>query len=744
MNIIIKNVCQNNLKNVTIDIPKRKFVVVTGISGSGKSSLVFDVIYAESQRMLLETMSTFSRISMPRFQRPKFENASGLSPAVIIDQKQLSNNPRSTVGTSTEIYSYLRLLFSRFGEPKLSAGEFSFNNPSGACENCKGTGIELEIDTKKILDFSKSLNEGAILHRSYKVGGREWNIIQATKFFDMDKKICNFTQDELELLLYSPPHKCNNIVPGFVQNFTFEGISARILKRATDSRGLVGVKYDALFTKKSRCHLCNGARVNEQARNVRLCGKSIVELSNMELKELFVFLENLKIQEADEILTFLCKSLDVMINLGLGYLTLSRPIGSLSNGESQRLKLARQLSSSLSDLIYILDEPTSGLHARDISMITETLRSLVDKGNTVIVVEHDVDVISNADYIIELGPFAGKQGGEVVFSGTYKQLLSAKTLTSVYLKKNYLNYKSQRLITDFMSFKANKNNIQNLNVKIPVGVLTCVTGVSGSGKSTLMQEFIENYPKCIVVDQSKIGTSSRSTPITYVGGFDDIRKIFAKANGVSESLFAFNSKGACHECKGLGYQVINMHFLGDVKSTCEKCLGRRYSDYVLKYKYRNKDIADVLEMTVDEAFAFFDFEPLKKKLLMLQQVGLGYITLGQSFDTLSGGEAQRIKLISGLSKSGETYILDEPTRGLHLFDIQNLMKVLNDIVDKGNTVVIVEHNMEVISMADYIIDMGPDAGKNGGTIIVEGNREKVMSCPKSYTGKYLLLKEGKI
>ena len=427
----------------------------------------------------------------------------------------------------------------------------------------------------------------------------------------------------------------------------------------------------------------------------------------------------------------------MMVDLGMGYLTLSRPVGSLSNGEAQRLKLSRQLTSSLSDLLYILDEPTAGLHAKDADTIAGTLRQLVEKGNSVLVVEHDRNVISKADHIIEMGPFAGRRGGQVVFTGTYEQMLGGDTLTAKAFRERSRGSRKRRKPEMFIEIEADRNNIHNLRVNIPLQVLTCITGVSGSGKSTLIQELVEQYPDCITVDQSRIGMSSRSTPITYVDGFTDIRREFAKVSGETEAMFAFNSKGACPKCKGLGYQLVNMHFLGDMKQLCEECGGKRYSEEVLQYRYQGKNIAEVLEMTVDEALEFFAVPSIRRKIEMLQRVGLGYLTLGQPFDTLSGGEAQRIKLVSGLSKSGNTFILDEPTRGLHPYDVQNLMKVLNYIVDHGNTVIVVEHNLDVIEDADHIIDLGPEGGKKGGQIVAQGSPEEIMKCRGSHTGQYL-------
>lgn len=738
MDITIKNANENNLKNISLTIPKNKLVVFSGISGSGKSTIVFDIIHSEAQRQYLESLSSFSRKGMQRFSKANFDSLEGISPTIVIDQKQLSSNPRSTVGTMTETYTYLRLLYSRFGTPSLSAGDFSFNTPSGACENCKGTGKEIKISLGRVIDFSKSLNEGAILHRTYKTGGRDWNIIAATGYFDMDKKLSQFTQEELDKLLYAKSEKCTNKAIGFVQNFSYEGIVSRIMKRANDSRGLEGVTYDSIFTEEAPCNCCHGSRVNERARNVLLNDRSIVDLTTMEIKDLSIYLKELKISElANDILDYLTRMLQTMVDLGLQYLTLSRSVATLSNGESQRLKLSRQLNSSLSDIIYILDEPTSGLHARDVGNIAQLLSNLVLKDNTVLVVEHDRHIMESAGYIVDIGPYAGKHGGEIVYSGNYKNILNGDSLTAKYLKNGIAKKSSYRIGSDFIEIFGNQNNLKNLQVKIPKNIFVCITGVSGSGKSSLIDEMIKQVKDCIVIDQSKIGTTTRSNAATYVKAFDEIRALFAAESGLSSSMFSFNSKGSCINCGGLGVEVINMHFLGDVRSKCEECNGSRYIPEVLVHKIRGKNINDVLEMTIEEALDFFKEESIKKKLDTLSEIGLGYLTLGQSFDTLSGGEAQRIKLAKGLSKKGSIYIIDEPSRGLHMYDVDKLLQLLDKLIEQGNSVIVVEHNLDIIKNADYIIDLGPEGGDRGGRIVASGTPIEVAKIEGSYTGQYL-------
>lgn len=737
--IRIKSATEHNLKNVSIDIPKNKLVVFTGVSGSGKTTIAYDIVFAEAQREYLDSLSTYSRISMPRFSKAKVETIEGLSPAIMINQQQLAKNPRSTVGTVTEIYTYLRLLFSRFGKPILNAGDFSFNTPSGACENCKGTGEEIGLNINRIIDLNKSLNEGAIKHRTWKVGGRLWNIISASHLFDMDKPVKFFSEEELNELLYSESKHFSNDSQGFIQNFSYEGIVPRILKRHNDSRGLEGVSYDAKFFTTCKCSVCGGSRVNEKARSVRYHGKSIVELSNMEIQDLLPFFEKIDEPLSEEIVSYIIKNLRLLVKLGIGYLTLGRSVSTLSNGESQRIKLARQLGNSLSGLMYVLDEPTAGLHEKDKQQIIEALKLLTQKGNTVLVVEHDKSVIANADFIIDIGPKAGSQGGEIVYSGNYCCLLQNNSLTGMYFSnRTQIKKKSgYRSWDNAIPLFADRNNLKDLTVNIPLNVMTCITGVSGSGKSSLMDALVDQVEKATVIDQSPVGTSPRSNPATYTKAFDEIRKVFAESAELSPALFAFNSAGACEKCKGLGYETINMHFLGDVKRVCEECKGKRYKAETLRYQYKGKTIADVLDMTVEEAKEFFHNREIMKRLDLLSNVGLGYLQLGQSMDTLSGGEVQRVKLASGLSKSGEIYVLDEPTRGLHIADVDKLLDVMNQLVDRGNTLVVVEHNLEVIKNADWIVDLGLEGGEKGGYIVAEGTPEAIMKCGKSYTGKYL-------
>jgi len=740
MSINVIGAKQHNLKNINLSIPRNKLTVVTGVSGSGKSSLVFDTIFAEAQREYLESLSSYTRRSLPKISPPDVDTIEGLSPCIVIDQKPLARNPRSTVGTVTEVYTFLRLLYSRMGLPILSAGEFSFNTPSGACHNCKGLGVELIPDVDKLLEWDKSLNDGAIQHRTWKVGSRYWNIINSIGFFDMNKPLKQFSSKELDVLLNSEPQQYQNKSPGYVQSFSFEGIVNRLKKRQRDSRGLTGNSYDKKFFNLETCSDCQGARLNAKARSVMLNGKSIVELVTMEIQELLSYIDSINGPIADSITPYIIKLLGHLTDIGIGYLTLSRSVATLSNGESQRVKLARQLGSSLTELIYVLDEPTTGLHPKDIDHLIIVLKKLTVKPNTVIVVEHDQSVMLNADYIVDIGPGAGFFGGEIVAQGTVDEIISQESITGNFLcKKNSVQIKEVRYqCKEYMEIRnAKLHNLRNLNVRIPKNVLTCITGVSGSGKSSLIEVLLKRYPSIVVVDQSPVGKSSRSNPATYVKAFDSIRREFADATGQSASLFTFNGDGACKECDGLGYKVMDMHFLGDVHQLCEACKGKRYKFEILNYKYKGKNIADTLQMTIDEALEFFVNPKVKRSLKLLVDVGLGYLQLGQSLNTLSGGESQRVKLASRLSIRGTVYVLDEPTSGLHFADIDRLLSVIHKLVDKDNTVIIVEHNLDVIKNSDWIIDLGPGGGKDGGEIVAQGTPEHIAQTPESYTGKYL-------
>jgi len=745
MDIIVKNARQHNLKGVDIKIPRNQLVVFTGVSGSGKSSLVFDTLTAEAQRQFFESLSTQSRKYLPKYSRPEVDEISNLSPIIVIDQRRLGRNPRSTVGTVTQIYTYMRLLFSRCGTPIIGDSTlFSFNTAEGACLECKGLGEKLVLDKDKLIDWNKSLNEGAIRYSEYALGGRRWSIVKVSGFFDMDKPLKNFSEEELDKLLFSERIELNDTdEQGFVQSYGFEGLVVGIKRRRIDKRGTSDLSSQQCgrFFSLEFCDICQGSRLSQGANKVKLNGKTISELTKMQLSELKGFLATVKGPVADPIVSKMLESLTSLIDIGVGYLSLDRPVPTLSGGESQRVKMAKQLGSDLVELIYVLDEPSVGLHPKDINQLVLQLKKLKKKGNSVLVVEHDVSVIKAADQIVDIGPKAGSLGGELVFQGSLSELKrDGGSITAKYLKKQAgLLKKTYRKPQGQLEVKKAKlHNLRDISVKVPKGVLSCVTGVAGSGKSTLVLDILaKEYLLAIVVDQSPVGRSTKSIPATYIGVFDLIRKKFSQETGEQVGMFSFNSFGGCPKCKGFGYKKVEMHFLDDVIVTCSVCEGKRYRTEMVKHKVKGKDITQVLEMTALEAHEFFDDKQIKKRLEILKAVGLDYLELGQPLNTLSGGEAQRIKLASQLHKKGNIYILDEPTTGLHMADIEKLMELLNRLVDAGNTVIVIEHNLDVIGQADWIIDLGPEGGEKGGEVVVEGTPMDVLKVKRSYTGQWL-------
>lgn len=727
---------ENNLKNVSLEVDKHKFNVVTGVSGSGKSSLVFDCIYAMAQTSFYETLSTYIVKNLPKINKPNVESISNLSPCVLVEQKKLGTNPRSTVGTYTEIYTYLRLLFSRIGSPSYDSSYFSFNTPKGACKKCGGLGVELVIDLNKLIDFDLSLNEGAIKHRTWKVGSRYFNIQKSTGLFDMNKKLKDYTKEELDHLLYQKPTKFMNKNEGFVQNWSYEGIVSRLIKRQADSRGLEISDYDKEFFKEDTCSCCMGSRLNEKVLEVLVHNKSLKDLLNIEIVDLYDFILTIDDEKATEITSKMKKDLKGLINLGVGYLTLNRGIGTLSSGEAQKIKLAKSMNNTLNELIYIMDEPSLGFHSRDVNKIINAIKNIVANNNTAIVVEHNREIINSADNIIDIGPESGINGGRIIYNGNVEGIKScSESITGRYLfnKKGLVDKTKE--IKDFYEAKdISINNIKHLDVKIPKNMLTCITGVSGSGKSSLARYLIKNDNRLIKIGKENIGLNSRSNVATYTKTFDVIRDLFAKENKVKPSEFSFNSTGACPNCNGTGIIKMDMHFLGDVKQVCDICHGKRYKDEVLKYTYKGKNIYDVLEMTVEEALQFFDNKDIKERLDILKNVGLEYLKLGQTLDTLSGGEVQRVNMSKYLIKKCNIYIFDEPTQGLHLRDIEVLKSVMRRMIDSGNTIIVIEHNLDFIIDSDYIIDMGPDAGKNGGKIVYEGYLKDIGNVD-TYTAK---------
>lgn len=931
--LIIRGARENNLKNINIDIPKNKLVIMTGLSGSGKTSLAFDTIYAEGQRRYVESLSAYARQFLGNMEKPDVDAIEGLSPAIAIDQKTTSNNPRSTVGTVTEIYDYLRLLYARVGKaycpkhdvviesqtikqmadtidqyadgdrlmvvarvvkrkkgtfkdyfadllkdgylrvvvdgqnymldeeieldknkkhdidvvidriikkegyrsrlvdslevglkltggevivqnlttkteelfsehlacpicgfsvPKLEPRLFSFNNPLGACPDCRGLGIKNEVDDDLLIpDWSKSINEGGLRYFKTAVGTNriEWQrfLILCKKYkIDLDKPLKDFTKQELSYILDGSREPISYEIvsdSGNVSRTTkfIEGVRTLIARRYEETTSKWSKEWYASFMSEHTCPTCKGRRLNDQVLSVRVGGLNIAEFTEQSIGDALHFIQNIKltdyemniarlvVKEINDRLTFLN-------NVGLGYLTLARRAGGLSGGEAQRIRLATQIGTRLTGVLYVLDEPSIGLHQRDNEKLIKSLQDIRDLGNSVLVVEHDEDTMRASDFIVDIGPGAGVHGGQVICAGTPEEVMNCKdSITGQYLSGNRkieVPQKRRKGNGLFIEVKgAKEHNLKNINVKFPLGKFNVVTGVSGSGKSTLVNDIlgkslmryvyqskerpglhkeilgIENIDKVIEVSQDPIGRTPRSNPVTYTGVFDDIRDLFAQTNeakmrGYDKGRFSFNVKGGrCEACQGDGLKKISMHFLPDVYVACEQCEGKRYNEETLQVTYKDKNIYDVLEMTVEEALDFFDNLPkIRNKIQTLYDVGLGYIKLGQSATTLSGGEAQRVKLASELQKksTGKTvYILDEPTTGLHSHDVARLIDVLQRIVDQGDTIIVIEHNLDVIKVADHIIDLGPEGGAGGGTIVVTGTPEKVAKCEKSYTGQFL-------
>ena len=933
--IIIKGARENNLKNIDLEIPKNKLVIMTGLSGSGKTSLAFDTIYAEGQRRYVESLSAYARQFLGNMEKPDVDSIEGLSPAIAIDQKTTSNNPRSTVGTVTEIYDYLRLLYARVGKaycpkhhvviesqtikqmadtidqfddgdrlmilarvvkrkkgtfkdyfadllkdgylrvnvdgqmymldediqleknkkhnidvvidrivkkegyrsrlidaievalkltggevvvanltkdseelfsehlacpicgfsvPKLEPRLFSFNNPLGACEDCRGLGIKNEVDIDLLIpDWDKSINDGGIRYFKTAVGTNriEWQrflILCQTYHIDLDKPLKDFTKQELNYILYGSTEPISYQIvsdSGNVNKTTkyIEGIKTLIARRYEETTSKWSKEWYASFMSEHTCPTCQGRRLNDQVLSVRVGGLNIAEFTQQSIEQALAFINDLKLSEyelniARLVIKEISDRLTFLNNVGLGYLTLARRAGGLSGGEAQRIRLATQIGTRLTGVLYVLDEPSIGLHQRDNNKLIKSLQDIRDLGNSVLVVEHDEDTMRASDYIIDIGPGAGVHGGQVICAGTPQQVCECEdSITGQYLsgkKSIAVPAKRRKGNGYFLEVKgAKEHNLKNINVKFPLGKFNVVTGVSGSGKSTLVNDILgkvlmrhvyhskerpgahrevcgmEHIDKVIEVSQDPIGRTPRSNPVTYTGVFDDIRELFAQTNeakmrGYDKGRFSFNIKGGrCEACQGDGLKKISMHFLPDVYVPCEQCGGKRYNEETLQVTYKDKNIYDILEMTVEEALSFFENLPkIKNKIQTLYDVGLGYVKLGQSATTLSGGEAQRVKLASELQKksTGKTvYILDEPTTGLHSHDVARLIEVLQRIVDQGDTIIVIEHNLDVIKVADHIIDLGPEGGDGGGKIVVSGTPEKVAKCPQSYTGQFLKL-----
>jgi excinuclease UvrABC ATPase subunit len=743
--IKIRGARENNLKNISVDIPKYQITVFTGVSGSGKSSLVFDTIAAEANRQLNETFTAFVQGFLPSYAQPDVDSIENLNAPIIISQKRVGGGSRSTVGTFTDISVLLRLLFSKLGQPHAGAAfAYSFNTPQGMCLECEGIGKTVQLDLERFLDRSKSLNGGAILHPEFKVERWVWKIYALSGLFDNDKPLEKYTKAELHTLLYGGPSVADLKVSfgGFA--YQYEGLVERFTRMYLKKEaGAMSDRNRAVFEQfvnTQTCPVCHGARLNQAALESRINGRNISEMSDLEASELIEALRGLTDPIAVKLADGLIERLEHLVDIGLGYLSLSRETSTLSGGESQRLKMIRHLGNSLTDMLYILDEPSVGLHARDVARLNGLLQNLRDKGNTVLVVEHDPDVIAVADHIVDIGPQAGLHGGQIMFEGSVCDLRKAETLTGQFLRRSLPLKREVRRPTGKLRVKhASLNNLKNVSVDVPTGVMTVVTGVAGSGKSTLINDvFLEQHPDAIVIDQSKVTTSIRSAPATYTGIMDEIRSVFAKANKVSPSLFSFNSSGSCPNCNGLGVTYTDLAFMDGITSTCEVCEGKRFKPDVLEYRLRGETISDVLGMTVEDALEFFTEKKIRSVVQAMFDVGLGYLKLGQPLSTVSGGEGQRLKLATELHKAGSVYVMDEPTTGLHLSDIGRLMQIIDRLVDAGNTVILIEHHLDVIRQADWIIDLGPEGGNGGGEVLFEGTPQELLECQRSVTARYLL------
>ncbi|WP_102144290.1 ATP-binding cassette domain-containing protein [Mycobacterium hubeiense] len=761
---------ENNLKDVSVDIPKRRLTVFTGVSGSGKSSLVFDTIAAESQRLINETYPAFVQGFMPTLARPEVDVLEGLTTAIIVDQDRMGANPRSTVGTATDTGALLRILFSRLGKPHIGPpNAFSFNVPSvkasgaitvergtktktekatftrlgGMCPRCEGMGSVTDFDLTALYDDSKSLNEGALSIPGYSMEGWYGRIFRGCGFFDPDKPIRKYTKKELHDLLYREPTKIK--VDGV--NLTYSGLIPTIQKSFLSKDVDAMQPHIRAFVERAvtftACPDCDGTRLSKEARSSKINGRNIADVSAMQINDLAEWVKGLDEPSVAPLLATLQHTLDSFVDIGLGYLSLDRPAGTLSGGEAQRTKMIRHLGSALTDVTYVFDEPTIGLHPHDIARMNELLLALRDKGNTVLVVEHKPEVIAIADHVVDLGPGAGTAGGQVVFEGSVGGLRDSDTLTGRHFDDRAALKESVRKSTGALEVRgANTHNLKDVDVDIPLGVLCVLTGVAGSGKSSLIDGSVAGRDGVIVIDQSPIRGSRRSNPATYTGLLDPIRKAFAKANGVKPALFSSNSEGACPTCNGAGVVYTELGVMATVESPCEDCEGKRFQASVLQYTLGGRNIAEVLAMPVTEALVFFGEGEAKtpaahKILHRLADVGLGYLSLGQPLTTLSGGERQRLKLAAQMADKGEVYVLDEPTSGLHLADVEQLLALLDRLVDSGRSVIVIEHHQAVMAHADWIIDLGPGAGHDGGRIVFEGTPADLVAARSTLTGEHL-------
>ena len=792
--ILIKDATENNLKHVTVKIPKRQITVVTGVSGSGKSSLVLDTIAAKSRRELNDTFPSFTQQYLPKYGRPHVCDIENLPIAIVIEQRKPTSNSRSTVGTYTDIYALLRLLFSRIGQPFVGYSDaFSFNHPSGSCPRCAGLGEIRELDIHKLVDFDKSLNDEDTIHYiAFGKGGWRWIRYAHSGLFDLDKKIKDYTPEELDLFLNSPQIKLKNPPSNWPKSAKYEGLIPRMYRSIINSEeGLLHAAVLNPMLTMGTCPDCGGTRLNEKIRSCKIKGINIAEVTAMSIADCRQWMETIDNSLAEDIKHATIERLAALEEIGLGYLTLDRAIGTLSGGEAQRCKIAKYINSPLSDVMYILDEPSVGLHNHDILLMQKSVQKLKNHGNTVILVEHHKDMIKIADHIIDMGPGAGMKGGEIVFEGSYEELLHSQTLTGTSLSATSSIKEQVRQPKSFFHLEnATLHNINNLTVDLPLSVMCGIAGVAGSGKSSLMECFVKNVESLnvellncsrdnrttikqlnnptikqsdiVYISQKNIGISLRSTPATYLEVADDIRKLFAKVNKTKAELFSFNGKGGCPVCQGKGVIVSDMAFMDAIETTCEACGGLRYSNEVLSYKVNGMNIAEVMDMTANKASEIFAGTIIAEKLEPLRKVGLGYLHLNQSLSTLSGGELQRIKLASYLvellsveslncscNKSTikqlntstlqhpKIFIMDEPSDGLHLNDIKRILDLFDTMVEAGNTIFLIEHNLEMLKQCDYLIELGPGGGAMGGKVIFAGTPKQMLDSKESVTAPYM-------
>ncbi|RCG16887.1 excinuclease ABC subunit UvrA [Streptomyces diacarni] len=737
--IEVRGARENNLADVSVALPKRRLTVFTGVSGSGKSSLVFGTVAAESQRLINETYTAFVQSFMPSLGRPDVDALRNLSASIVVDQERMGANSRSTVGTATDAYTMLRIIYSRVGTPHLGTSTaFSFNSAEGMCAECEGLGETTTIDTDQVVNRELSVREGAITAPGFAVDTWFWQVVVGSGFFDPDKKVRDFTEEEWHALLYQPTTK----VRVGTSNLTYDGVITRIQRTylSKDREAMQGHIREFIdrAVAYAPCPACGGSRLSQAALSVTIDGVNIADCARMQISDLAGFVRRVDDTSVAPLRDTLCQTLDSLVDIGLGYLSLDRPAGTLSGGEAQRVKMVRHLGSSLTDVTYVFDEPTIGLHPHDIRRMNDLLLLLRDKGNTVLVVEHKPEVIAIADHVVDLGPGAGSDGGRICYEGDVAGLRASDTLTGRHLGHRAGLRESVRTPKGTVQIRgADLHNLKGVDVDIPLGVLTVVTGVAGSGKSSLVHGYLAGREGVLVADQSAIRGSRRSNPATYTGLLGPVRTAFAKANGVKAALFSANSAGACPRCNGIGLVYTDLAMMAGVASVCEECEGKRYTPEVLGYTLRGKNISDVLAMSVAEAREFFPTGQASTVLRRLADVGLGYLRLGQPLNTLSGGERQRLKLAIHMAEKAATYVLDEPTTGLHMADVDQLLALLDQLVEDGNSVVVIEHHQAVMAHADWIIDLGPGGGHDGGEVVYSGPPAQLIAEADTLTARHL-------